>query len=356
MGLGSGDTVYVQSNPLSYQSIHTHIPTLQSKGVTVEFDNRAHPALLKILGNNQNGASFVSLSQPFVVEAQDANGSALTGISVTFVVTRGGGTLSTTITKTDTNGRAQSTLTLGPNLGTNTVQVSAAGIESTVIFQAIADTELPPMTADINNDGSVNVLNLLLITSNLDTKGTNLAEDVNRDGIVNILDLVLTAGMFDGVAAAPVAQLQAPETLTAVEVQGWLTDATSLEVKDPIMKRGRLVLEQLLVSLTPTETELLANYPNPFNPETWIPYRLAEDAFVTLIIYNQTGQVVRTLDVGHRIASAYETRPKAIYWDGRNNLGESVASGVYFYHLSAGDFFRHPQDGNPKVVGTLRVP
>ena len=98
------------------------------------------------------------------------------------------------------------------------------------------------------------------------------------------------------------------------------------------------MLEQLLVSLTPKETELLSNYPNPFNPETWIPYRLAEDAFVTLTIYDEAGRVVRTLDVGHRIAAAYESRSKAIYWDGRNDVGEGVASGVYFYTLTAGDY------------------
>ena len=69
------------------------------------------------------------------------------------------------------------------------------------------------------------------------------------------------------------------------------------------MKRGIMVLEQLLISLTPTETKLLPNYPNPFNPETWIPYRLAEDAFVTLTIYDGTGQVVRTIDVGHQTAA-----------------------------------------------------
>ena len=157
-------------------------------------------------------------------------------------------------------------------------------------------------------------------------------------GVVSILDLILVAGMFDGAAAAPSAQPQVPETLTAVEVQGWLTDARGLEIKDSIMKRGIIMLEQLLIALTPKETELLANYPNPFNPETWIPYRLAEDAFVTLAIYNGSGQVVRTLDVGHRIASAYESQSKAIYWNGRNDVGERVASGVYFYHLSAGGY------------------
>ena len=337
-GVGNGDEVDVRGNPLSYLSIYTHIPTLQSRGVTVEFDDQAHPALLKISGDNQNGASFASLSQPFVVEAQDANGSALVGISVRFAVTTGGGTLSTTITRTDENGRAQSTLTLGPNLGTNTVQVSAAGIESPVTFYAISDTESPPITADVNSDGSVNILDLVVIASELGNQGQNLAADVSGDGVVNILDLILVAGMFDDAAAAPAAHAQVPETLTAVEVQGWLTDARALEVRDAITKRGFVVLEQLLVSLTPTETELLANYPNPFNPETWIPYRLAEDAFVTLTIYDLSGQPVRTLDVGHRIASAYENRSKAIYWDGRNGLGERVASGVYFYHLSAGDY------------------
>ena len=297
----------------------------------------AHPALLKISGDNQNGASFAALSQPFVVEAQDANGSALAGVSVTFTITEGGGTLSTTTIRTGPNGRAQSRLILGPNLGTNTVEVSAAGIESTATFYAIADSELPPTIADVNSDGFVNVLDLIIIASSLGQSGRNHA-DINGDRVVTVLDLVLAAGMFEEAAAAPSAQPQVPETLTAVEVRGWLTEARGLEIRDPIMKRGIMMLKQLLVSLTPKETKLLANYPNPFNPETWIPYRLAEDAFVTLTIYDRGGQVVRTLEVGYRIASAYESRSKAIHWDGKNGLGEQVASGVFFYHLSAGDY------------------
>ena len=104
------------------------------------------------------------------------------------------------------------------------------------------------------------------------------------------------------------------------------------------VKRSRVELGNLIVYEIPTETELLPNYPNPFNPETWIPYRLAEDAFVTLTIYDGSGRVVRTLDVGHQIAAVYESRSKAIYWNGRNEFGEQVATGVYFYHLSASDF------------------
>ena len=104
------------------------------------------------------------------------------------------------------------------------------------------------------------------------------------------------------------------------------------------VKRSLIQLPELVIYEIPAETELLRNYPNPFNPETWIPYRLAEDAFVTLTIYDGTGQVVRTLDIGHQTAAVYENRSKAIYWDGRNELGEQVASGIYFYHLSADEF------------------
>ena len=83
---------------------------------------------------------------------------------------------------------------------------------------------------------------------------------------------------------------------------------------------------------------LLPNYPNPFNPETWIPYQLSEAAVVSITLYDVTGRVVHSLDLGHQAAGYYRSRSKAAYWDGRNNLNEPVASGVYFYHLQAGEF------------------
>ncbi len=98
------------------------------------------------------------------------------------------------------------------------------------------------------------------------------------------------------------------------------------------------MLEQLLETLRPTETVLLANYPNPFNPETWIPYRLAHATDVQVTIYDTKGVVVRRLDLGHQPAGNYTNRSKAAYWDGRNESGESVTSGVYFYQLRAGDY------------------
>ena len=88
----------------------------------------------------------------------------------------------------------------------------------------------------------------------------------------------------------------------------------------------------------PDSTQLQPNFPNPFNPETWIPYQLAESADVSISIYTADGQLVRTLDLGHQPVGIYESRSRAAYWDGRNALGESVASGVYFYTLTAGEF------------------
>lgn len=77
---------------------------------------------------------------------------------------------------------------------------------------------------------------------------------------------------------------------------------------------------------------------HPFNPETWIPYQLSKPVAVSLTIYDIQGHVVRALDLGHQRAGLYKTRSRAAYWDGRNALGEPVASGLYFYTLTAGDF------------------
>ena len=191
------------------------------------------------------------------------------------------------------------------------------------------------ISGDINRDGVVNIQDLVIVGARLGQRGQNSA-DINGDGLVDIVDLGLVAGAFGEEAAAPSLYPQVLELFTAADVRQWLNQAQGLHLTDATFQRGIRFLAQLLTVLTPKETMLLPNYPNPFNPETWIPYRLAEDAFVTLTIYDQSGQIVRTLEVGHRVAAFYESRSKAIHWDGRNEIGEGVGSGVYFYHLSAG--------------------
>ena len=196
----------------------------------------------------------------------------------------------------------------------------------------------PPVVAeDVNEDGGVNIQDLVLVAASLGKTGQNPA-DVNADGIVDIRDLVLVAGALDNAAAAPSLHPQSLEILTAADVRLWLSGAQHLHLMDATSQRGILFLEQLLASMVPKETTLLANYPNPFNPETWIPYQLSKPTDVTLTIYDINGRVVRALDLGHQAAGIYQNRSRAAYWDGRNAFGESVASGIYFYTLTAGDF------------------
>ncbi|MDE0482857.1 MAG: T9SS type A sorting domain-containing protein [Candidatus Poribacteria bacterium] len=121
-------------------------------------------------------------------------------------------------------------------------------------------------------------------------------------------------------------------------VEKWLKEAQQLNLSEPAFQRGILVLEQLLAAFTPKETALLPNYPNPFNPETWIPYQLATPADVHISIYTADGKLVRQLGLGHLPVGIYHHRSRAAHWDGKNALGEPVASGVYFYTFSAGQF------------------
>ena len=196
----------------------------------------------------------------------------------------------------------------------------------------------PDITADVNGDGVVNVQDLVLVSSRLGQAGQHVA-DVNRDGVVNIQDLVLVAGALGGAAAAPSAWHAASAELPSrARVEQWLAAAYRVPHTDARLLRGIDWLEHLLAALPPEETALLANYPNPFNPETWIPYQLSESAAVTVRIYSVEGSLVRTLVLGHQPAGTYHRKSRAAYWDGRNAQGEKVASGLYFYTLSAGDF------------------
>ena len=211
------------------------------------------------------------------------------------------------------------------------------GIEADVnaIYKRPPDTVL---SADVNGDGIVNIQDLVLVSSSLGQTGKSRA-DVNGDGVVNIQDLVRVAGALgEGAAASPSLHASDLEGLTAADIQQMLTQARQLALTDPAYLRGIAVLEQLLARLLPKETALLANYPNPFNPETWLPYQLATPAAVTLRIYAVNGALVRVLALGHQSAGRYQSRSRAAYWDGRNSFGEAVASGVYFYTLTAGDF------------------
>ena len=189
--------------------------------------------------------------------------------------------------------------------------------------------------SDVNQDGTVNIQDLVLVANWIGIPGAadgELNADVNADSVVDILDLVQVANAIgDGSAAAPM--IHSP---TAEQVQSWLAQIRQIDDGSPDFRRAISVLETLLRAVLPETTVLLPNYPNPFNPETWIPYQLANASHVQITIYDTKGVIVRTLDLGHRPAGYYTGRSRAAYWDGRNGLGEPVASGVYFYQLQAG--------------------
>ncbi len=225
------------------------------------------------------------------------------------------------------------------NLDGSNVQTLVSGLSHPFdIALGISDAEPEKIAEDVNNDGIVNIQDLVLVAANFSKTGQNIA-DVNSDGIVNIVDLTLVAGAFGTTAGAPsMWNLNQETASTRDQVQQWLREARQVNLTDPAFQHGILILEQLLTSLTPKETALLPNYPNPFNPETWIPYQLAVSVEVSIVIYAVDGKLIRRLDLGHQPVGLYESRSRAAYWDGRNALGEPVASGVYFYTLTAGDF------------------
>ena len=201
--------------------------------------------------------------------------------------------------------------------------------------------DLPPAQADVNQDGQVNIIDLLLVVSTLgDAAPALLFGDVNEDDRVTIDDVLLVIeALDDPVTAAAPSNNERIIPLNGAMLEAHLNRLRSHSDGSLKYRRAIAFFQNLLVPVAPPDrTELLANYPNPFNPETWIPYHLAHDADVRLTIYDTKGAKVRQLDLGHRLAGYYTDRTKAAYWDGRNAFGESVASGVYFYHLSAGDY------------------
>ena len=191
---------------------------------------------------------------------------------------------------------------------------------------------------DVNGDGSVDILDLSFVAARFGQENPDAA-DINGDGVVDIKDLITVASGINTTAAAPAAQNQnLQKTPTRATIQQWLRQAQQLNLTDPTLQKGILFLEYFLASLTPKETALLPNYPNPFNPETWIPYQLAQSANITISIYTIDGTVIRTLNLGHKPSGVYQDKTRAAYWNGRNEVGETTASGVYFYTLTAGDF------------------
>ena len=376
MGLGRGDKLVVDDNPLSDISINTHIPALEARGVRVGSTHLFFPMIdevrvgeifkldlhldgLVLLKGWQLDIAFTS-SVLRVLQVDPStdffpDDACSASIFQPGTIDNAAGRISGIDMELGAD-----CFQLGDVLLSVTFQAKAAGtaelslhnVEIRQLFDLGTDIGIHALEIvvesdyDLNGDGLVNILDLVLIGQNFGQ--AHPQADVNDDGVVNIFDLITVAQQLGGAPAplAPSGFALKAMGVNAATIQRWIdlahtADNGSLAFREGIANLNQLrdALQQISLSSIPDRTELLANYPNPFNPETWIPYHLAHAADVTLTIYDSQGGVVRQLDLGYQQAGYYTDRTSAAYWDGRNASGEWVASGVYFYQLQADHFY-----------------
>ena len=451
-GLGEWTTVDVGKNPLNDASINTHIPALQSRGVTVEFDEPKTTSAKAIEFNLSVPAGISLIHVPLKVTAVDGVAQSLESITDLYNALGGASTVTTVITHDSQNQQwrsyfgasdvgtaadrmltddlgimvsmiAPATIRLSGNaLGTNGTSAITLNQGLNMVGLPLNDSKITRVSDLFTLDGIGGNVPVIILTANGEFQSVGRAGDPGdvpitggQGFILNALQPATVALSGDGwtnlsgTAAAPsVTSIQAGNMTPVLALTGSIIDEgtrmskeglwvtvknlstgrtvttvanhekskaggyqvtvvdiemgraatigdtleVSVRLSNPFIgvkpvqytvtaedvRRSVIQLPALVAYEIPAKTELLSNYPNPFNPETWIPYRLAEDAFVSLTIYDQSGRLVRFLDVGHQSAGVYERRSNAVSWDGKNEVGETVASGVYFYHLTAGDY------------------
>jgi len=195
---------------------------------------------------------------------------------------------------------------------------------------------------DVDRDGTIGIPDLVMVAAYFGQENPEYGDaDVNGDGLVDILDLIVVCQHFDESinSASPGREMakaqpgQVPILRELYEsIRGIRGDAELIAAKE--------LLAQLvgLTHFEVTKSRLMQSYPNPCNPETWIPYDLADPGNVTISIYSLSGKLVRTLDLGYKDMGRYADKARAAYWDGVNESGEKVSSGIYFYAIKSGEF------------------
>ena len=364
-GLDDGDVVDLRINrALDATSLSTHIPALRERGVTV------HRTYLYL-----SGPSIVSLGQMVTLDlnVEDVTDLARLKLEVNHYATdfsivsvtegdflkQDSGT-TFFIPGVISSDKAEEVeilrLTGGGVSGSGvlasiTLKGHTIGYGRSIYFDAellttssetIPDSELYSFTLevvaswDINGDGEVNVTDLLIVAQKMGEYDDTA--DLNGDERVTVEDFVIVASHLGESMTSDAPSIVTKISVPNETIQEWIDMAHASNDGSLTFQRGISNLERLLKATHPDVTVLLPNYPNPFNPETWVPYHLAHTADVTLTIYDTTGVMVRQLHIGHQPAGYYTDKTQAAYWNGQNQFGEQVASGVYFYRLQAGDF------------------
>ncbi len=335
--LSTDATDFTVDNTFTLQLKATDVSDLAGWQTDIHFD----PAILKVTAVREGGfLKQNSGSTHFQHGTIDNTAGRIIGVSSTRT-TQGGvdgeGTLLSVTFIIINAGETQVTLN-GFVAGTSTGDTIIANPTGVLVGVKKIESEYPPY--DVNEDGIVNVTDVFMVASALGyVNPDNPRIDVNGDGIVDKHDLIIVAQHLDEETtpqAAPSAFVNT--SITAEMVQHALDILSAANDGSQAWQQVIKKLAQLADLLIPEKTTLMANYPNPFNPETWIPYQLATSADVTISIHAIDGTHIRTLDIGHQPIGIYQARSRAAYWDGKNAVGEPVASGLYFYTLTAGNF------------------
>ena len=338
-------------NPLSYTSVKTHIPALQRRGVTVHFDAQIPHSLTKVSGDSQEGPANTQLAAPFVVSVLDEDGAAIAGATVSFSVTAGGGTLSSTTdtnpctiesstssatATTDANGQAATRLTLGSDAGTNTVAATVEGLEPETFTATAAEQAMPHSLTKVCGDDQEGTAG-----AQLDEQFVVLVSDEDgaaMAGVVVSFAVAAGGGTLSAATATTDANGRAATRLTLGSDPGTNTVSATVEGLESVTFTA-IGQESPLASLfdlfgggkrvaLPDSPQLAQNAPNPFNSQTVFAYFLPAPGPAHVEVFALNGQRVAVLQQGPQQAGYHRLR-----WNGRDDAGRPVASGIYLYRL-----------------------
>ena len=297
-------------------------------------------SLTKVSGDGQEGLAGVALAASFVVSVLDEDDEAIAGVTVTFSVTAGEGILSSTTATTDANGQATTTLTLtlGSELGTNTVSATVEGLEPETFTATSVGQAIPDSLAKVSGDGQEGTVGAVLaepfVVSVLDADGAAIA------GAVVTFSVTAGGGTLSAATATTDANGQAVTRLTLGSDAGTNTVSATVEglesgtftatgQESPFASLFDLFGGGKLVAL-PDSPQLAQNAPNPFNSQTVLAYFLHAPSPARLEVFALTGQRVAILHQGPQQAGYHR-----LHWDGRDDAGQPLASGTYLYRLVA---------------------
>ncbi|MBD3183108.1 choice-of-anchor D domain-containing protein [Candidatus Poribacteria bacterium] len=366
---GAGDviTIIAQGTPgntcsfsiagVVWNRLMTENPSGTYRGTyTVSQGVNVTSATVTVVMTDENSNVDTDSSKKVTIDTQ----AGITSISVTGSPARSGDNISITI-EADPDGSARFSIagvvsnlvmTEGANgiYSANYTTPSWAYVKDAVLTISFTDESANTINNtnrkvsiypnwDVNMDGIVDISDLTIVASKFGNQvATGDPSDINEDGTVDIFDLTTVSSHMGESAANASPAVRLPVTdKSQLAVLRDVYNSIDWSGNDPSLNSLENLFTDIL-GLRTAKFQLMQNYPNPCNPETWIPYSLSEAGDVVVKIYDSMGKLIRTLDIGHKNPGVYYNKGDAVYWDGKNEYGESISSGLYFYSIKCGEF------------------